>query len=605
MGLLQRSLMARLLTYFTLLAIVPLGLIGYVAYESGRQNITDQVKAHLNSVATLKEQEIHNWVENLKDTMAWLATNPHRTNDIAVLAIHTADDPQYLTAYESLITELTRIAAMGRMSPIFLLDSTNGQIIASSDPTWEGKFRENEPYFIQGKSGNYISDIFHGLTMGQPTMVVSTPVRDTEGQLLGVLAAHANLEHLSSLMQERSGLGETGETFLVNRSNLLVTNTVFVPEGAFKKWIFGEGAMWALEGKSGVDLFLDYRDEPVIGAYRWMESRQLALIAKQDQAEAFAPVNELRNTIIIVAGLLFFIAGAVGMLASRQITNSLSRLADYARRVGEGKYTAEIEIKGKDEVASVASDVKKMVGQLLQTQEELKNAQEQLLASERLATLGQFSGSISHELRNPLGVIDSSVYYLKTKLKDADEKVQEHLARIKSSVGSSTAIIESLLNLTRMKEPQLSRLDLAAITSDAVAASKVPVKVKITRGFPEQGVLVNGDGEQLRMAFKNIIKNAHEAMDGKGTLKITVETDADGQAAVSFADNGPGIAQKDLGRIFQPLFSTKAKGIGFGLSIAKMVVDKHGGTIEAESKPKKGATIVVKLPLYVKKTKEA
>ena len=91
MGLLQRSLMARLLTYFMLLVIVPLGLIGYVAYESGRQNITDQVKAHLNSVATLKEQEIHSWVENLKDTMAWLATNPHRANDIAVLAIHTAD----------------------------------------------------------------------------------------------------------------------------------------------------------------------------------------------------------------------------------------------------------------------------------------------------------------------------------------------------------------------------------------------------------------------------------------------------------------------------------------------------------------------------------
>ncbi len=292
------------------------------------------------------------------------------------------------------------------------------------------------------------------------------------------------------------------------------------------------------------------------------------------------------------------------MLASRQITGPLYRLARYARRVGMGDYKAEVEISGRDEVASVASDVKTMVGQLLQAQEELKATQEQFLASERLATLGQFSGSISHELRNPLGVVDSSVYYLRTKLKGADEKVQEHLDRIKSGVDSSTAIIESLLNLTRMKEPQLSRLDLAAITSDAIAASKVPVKVKVKRDFPEQEVTVNGDGEQLRMAFKNIIKNAVEAMDGKGTLKITVGADADGQAEVSFADSGPGVAQEDLDKIFQPLFSTKAKGIGFGLSIAKMIIDKHGGTIEAKTEPGKGTNIIMRLPLYPDKDKE-
>jgi two-component system sensor kinase FixL len=147
---------------------------------------------------------------------------------------------------------------------------------------------------------------------------------------------------------------------------------------------------------------------------------------------------------------------------------------------------------------------------------------------------------------------------LKAKLKEADGKVQEHLDRIKSSVESSTAIIESLLNLTRMKEPELSRLDLAAVTSDAITTSKVPAKVKITGNFSEREVPVNGEGEQLRMAFKNIIKNAAEAMDGKGMLKITVGTDADGQAEVTFDDSGPGIPKEDLGRVFQPLFSTKA-----------------------------------------------
>ena len=235
---------------------------------------------------------------------------------------------------------------------------------------------------------------------------------------------------------------------------------------------------------------------------------------------------------------------------------------------------------------------------------ERKQMQERLLTSERLATLGQFSGSISHELRNPLSVIDGSAYYLKTKLKDADGKVQQHLNRIQSSVDSATTIIESLFNLTRMKEPHLSGLDLIAITHDAIVTSKLPDTVNVIRNFPEQEVLVNADREQLGMAFQNILKNADEAMDDKGTLTVTINPTADGQVEVSFADTGPGIASEDLDKVFQPLFSTKAKGIGFGLSIAKTIVDKHGGTVEAKSEPGKGAVIIIRLPPYTDKDKE-
>ncbi len=235
---------------------------------------------------------------------------------------------------------------------------------------------------------------------------------------------------------------------------------------------------------------------------------------------------------------------------------------------------------------------------------ERRRMQEKLLISERLATLGQFSGNISHELRNPLSVIDSSVYYLKTRLKDADEKTRQHLDRIKSSVVSSTAIIESLLNLTRMENPRLGRLSLIAITTDAIAASKVPSAVSIVNKFPEEEVAINADGEQLCMAFKNVIKNAVEAMDGKGTLTVTARTTADRKAELSFADTGSGIAAENLERVFQPLFSTKAKGIGFGLSIAKTIVNKHGGTIEAKSEPGKGANIIIKFPLFVDKDEE-
>jgi signal transduction histidine kinase len=235
---------------------------------------------------------------------------------------------------------------------------------------------------------------------------------------------------------------------------------------------------------------------------------------------------------------------------------------------------------------------------------ELREAQDALLRAERLATLGQISGSISHELRNPLGVIDSSVYYLRMKLKDADKKVHEHLDRIKLSVSNATAIIESMLNLTRMKVPALTKLDLKAVTYDAVSTCKLPKTVISRLDFPEGEVLVNGDHELIRMAFENIIKNAVEAMEAGGTLTVTIRTLADGWAEASFADTGPGIAAEDLDKVFQSLFSRKTKGIGLGLSITKMVVDKHGGTIEAKSEPGKGTTIIIHLPLYADKDKE-
>jgi PAS domain S-box-containing protein len=257
--------------------------------------------------------------------------------------------------------------------------------------------------------------------------------------------------------------------------------------------------------------------------------------------------------------------------------------------------------KADAEIKKYSENLEKMVEERTK---ELRDAQEDLVRSEQLATLGQFSGSISHELRNPLGVIDSSIYYLKTKLRDADTKVQEHLDRIKSSVGSATAIIQSLLDLTRMKEPQLAKLDLISVVSDVIATSEVPATVEVIQDFADKQILVKADGEQLRMAFKNIISNALDAMDDKGVLTVRVGTTAGGQAEVSFADTGSGIAPENLSKVFQPLFSTKAKGIGFGLSITNMIVDRHGGMIEARSEAGKGATLIIQLPPYTDKTKE-
>ncbi len=230
---------------------------------------------------------------------------------------------------------------------------------------------------------------------------------------------------------------------------------------------------------------------------------------------------------------------------------------------------------------------------------ELEESRDKLIATERLAILGHFSGSISHELRNPLGVIDSSVYYLKQTMKDMDPKVLQHLDRIEKQVKHSTAIIESLLDLTRLrKKPLNQKFDLIPAVNDVLTAAKMPHGVRVTRDIPDEKIYITGDSRQLRITFGNIIKNAVEAMGGEGTLKVRMESaEKEGVVKVVFTDTGSGIAPENLTKIFQPLFSTRAKGIGFGLSICQQIIDQHGGRIEVKSEPNKGASFEVKIPL--------
>ncbi len=334
----------------------------------------------------------------------------------------------------------------------------------------------------------------------------------------------------------------------------------------------------------------------------------LDLIAQRDCRRAAADMQEVRKQ-GVVRYIDCALVKADGSEYPGEIRASMKRdasghpvgLIEIIRDATERRQAEEELRKHREHLEEVvqerSAELTKANQRLQREITERKLMQERLIVSERLATLGQFSGSISHELRNSLATIGSSAYYLKTKLKDANEKVQEHLQRIKSSVDNATTIIQSLLNLTRMREPKLARLDLRAITPEAIALAKVPVAVRVIRDFPEQEVGVHADPEQLSMAFKNIVDNAVEAMEGRGTLTVIVRSAADGWAEVSFADSGPGISPENQDRIFEPLFSTKAKGIGFGLSIARMVIDRHGGTIEARSEPGKGATIAIWLPL--------
>lgn len=229
---------------------------------------------------------------------------------------------------------------------------------------------------------------------------------------------------------------------------------------------------------------------------------------------------------------------------------------------------------------------------------ELIEAQEELVRKEKLSILGQLSGSVGHELRSPLGIISNAVYYLKTVLPEADEMVKEYLGIIKSEVDNSERIITDLLDFSRAKRPQLKRIAIDELIRRCCASCTIRENVTLQLDMPDTSPLVLVDPLHLEQVFRNLITNGIQAMPGGGVLAIRAkENPEDGTVRISITDTGEGIAPENMNKLFQPLFTTKARGIGLGLIVSRNLVEANGGRIEVESHVGQGTTFTVILPL--------
>jgi len=234
----------------------------------------------------------------------------------------------------------------------------------------------------------------------------------------------------------------------------------------------------------------------------------------------------------------------------------------------------------------------------------LRDAQEQLMRRERMAVIGQVGASVGHELRNPLGVIKNSVYYLNMKLGDADEKVKKHLRIMEREIARSNKIISGLLSFARGKKPALQKVPINPIVQDALSRTEVPNEVAVMTELARDLPPLMADPDQVQQVFINLILNAAQAMPNGGRLRISTR-EKEGFIEVEFKDTGCGISEENLKKLFTPLFTTKARGIGLGLAVSKNIIEAHEGSIEVESPSTglrtgeggQGTTFRVKLPI--------
>ena len=229
----------------------------------------------------------------------------------------------------------------------------------------------------------------------------------------------------------------------------------------------------------------------------------------------------------------------------------------------------------------------------------LRAAQAELVEKERLAMMGQLAGGMAHELRNPLGVIKNSVYYLKMVLPE-QEKTRKHLQILEREVGTADRIVTNLLDFARDKPPVRVPSDLSALVREILERTPVSENVDVVAHLAADLLPVSVDPLQVAQVLGNLVMNAAQAMPEGGTLTVEAAP-AEGGVLVTVSDTGVGIPPENLGKIFQPLFTTKAKGIGLGLAVAKRFAEANGGMITVESTPGRGSRFVVR---FVRSRKE-
>lgn len=308
----------------------------------------------------------------------------------------------------------------------------------------------------------------------------------------------------------------------------------------------------------------------------------------------------MRTSVIrrmVAASIVLIIGLVLSVFLARRYTKPIEEVVSAARSVARGDLTKELITKRKDEIGELAGGFNYMVGKLRQERE----LSERLRKAEHMASIGQFSSSIAHEIKNPLNFISLSIDHMREKYRpptrEEQEKFDSLIQNIKKELQRVSRFSESFLEYSRPLELSLRMTDMGGLLEgvlELVSARAVKENVSVERQYEAMAEL-NVDPEFIKTCLYNIILNAFEAMPGGGTLRVITKSEA-GKFIVSIEDTGKGISAEKAKRVFEPFFSTKERGLGLGLALTKRVIEEHGGKVQFKSSEDKGTAVTLILP---------
>jgi signal transduction histidine kinase len=586
------SLRAKLIAVFAVFGVVPIVALGVFTYLRSMQAVQDLIATRTSTIAQRAAQEIQHAYALRQADLLLLAENAetqrlcraHASGDSGALqaALHAADD--YLRRAWN---------AMGASYRWVEFHDTAGEML------YELGAPNRSRATTQGSSGHE----------GYDDLVVTQPIRDLEtGREAGTLTAAIPLRNLLPEDALSVSFGRAGYSAVIDRSQgqVLYHTRRTLSRQPVSTLLGSQG--WDLDelvlAEESGDFAYENEGTPRVASFVSLATPPWTVVASASVAEFAPPFARTRLVNILLVLLVAALISVLFLVVTRRMTRSLGALTSAADQVAQGNFTPDLPPSGHDEVGRLSGAFALMVQQVGET---LRRIQE----SRHMAAIGQFASQLSHEIRNPLTSIKLNLQGLDRGI--ADKRIPREyagpLAICLREVKRLERVAGGVLSIARTRSTRRVSCSVRAAVDEGLETLRPQLSergIELHKDLRASHDTVRGDPEKLKGVFFNLFLNAADAMPDGGLLEVSSETATDGRKAgpvirVRVADSGPGVPTERRGKIFEPFFSTKEEGTGFGLALAQQAVEEHDGVLrlEQDDHTNSGAAFVVELPLAI------
>ncbi|MFH0881619.1 MAG: sensor histidine kinase [bacterium] len=484
---------------------------------------------------------------------------------------------------------------------VALLDISGTLIASSSD--WTSHIQLFHTPETAGVDSNPVYGPVHLSEWKEPVLDIAQPLQQDNGKPSGFLLLRlATRPVLEKILTDTAGLGTSGEVYLVGPDTVMLTPSRMRnhPDPLTHKMPIPT-VLAALKGKQGTEVYRGFLGNEVVGAYAYLPGPRWALIGEMNVSEALTPLRMIViNSLFATVGVMIVLLLAAVAMA-RTWSRPMVELAEASRRVAEGDVTVRVrERRSGDEIGLLLRSFNQMVDALQHSREVVRESQQRVVQSEKMAAIGQLVASIVHEMRNPLSSVKMNLRLLQRRLDNEPANI-EHLELAVSQATRLETMLSELLTYSKPTDfvhEECNSHDLArrAVGALSERAKKAGIQIEISVQ-PENLPSFQTDAEQLLRALINLLLNAIESCEPGGKVSLRFSTDDSSHLLIQVSDTGRGIHASVIPRIFDPFFTTKEEGTGLGLANVRKFVDLQGGTVSVHSEEGSGSTFTVTLPM--------